>query len=57
MQDDPWQAPPFSRDALYIFGLLDRRGGTMRIALCCTQSRACRPMSAAAVNESPSAAG
>jgi hypothetical protein len=31
MQDDSWLPPPFSRDALFVFGLLDRHGGTMRV--------------------------
>jgi hypothetical protein len=51
MQDDPWQAPPFSRDALYVFGLLDRRGGTMRIGPLLQQSRMSCDALVAAVNE------
>ena len=51
MHDDPWQAPPFSRDALYVFSLLDRRCGTMRIGPLLQQSRLSCDELAAAVNE------
>jgi hypothetical protein len=51
MQDDSWQAPPFSRDALYIFSLLDRRGGAMRIHPLLQQSRLPPGDLVAAVNE------
>ena len=32
MRNEPISAPPFSSTALYIFGRLQRRGGSMRIA-------------------------
>jgi hypothetical protein len=32
MRDEPLYIPPFSSTALYIFGHLQRRGGSMRIA-------------------------
>jgi hypothetical protein len=28
---DVWKAPPFSPDALHVYGILDRRGRSMRI--------------------------
>lgn len=51
MQNDTWLPPPFSRDALYIFGLLARRGGTMRVGPLLQQSHLSTEELAAAVNE------
>jgi len=51
MRDEPLYIPPFSSTALYIFGHLQRRGGSMRIAPLLRELKLEDNLFAAATNE------
>ncbi len=55
MRNEPLTAPPFSSAALYIFGHLLRRGGSMRIAPLLRELKLDDTQFADAINELPGA--
>jgi hypothetical protein len=49
--DDDWRIPPLSRNAVYVYGILDRRGRCMRVRPLMQQARLDGHAFADAVNE------